>query len=220
MASLNKAKASATKTASASKPTTKPTAKPAAKAAPAKKGFPAKKTGASAKKAAPAKPKPQWMAPADFKPAFFKFAFATDQEGLIDPASVQGQRVRGRWDNPEAKTYDLREYDVNTLVGFIARMSAAVWGTNPTRRIPGETTYQMVVRVTKRSATGALAVRIVGVHHKVEGKKGKWFEDKTDPTFRKIRRAARWLPAAFTDVQLPPSRSTKRKVEAEDDGEE
>lgn len=201
MASLNKAKASATKTASASKPTTKPTAKPAAKAAPAK-------------------PKPQWMAPADFKPAFFKFAFATDQEGLIDPASVQGQRVRGRWDNPEAKTYDLREYDVNTLVGFIARMSAAIWGTNPTRRIPGETTYQMVVRVTKRSATGALAVRIVGVHHKVEGKKGKWFEDKTDPTFRKIRRAARWLPAGFTDVQLPPSRSTKRKAEAEDDGEE
>lgn len=206
MASLNKAKSSAAKKAALSK-----------KAAPvedapvsSKKAASSKK--ASAKKAASARPpKPEWQAPADFKPAFFQFVFTTDDQGLMDPASLSGERIRGRWDNPDAKRYDLSTYDQSTLIGFAARMSAAIWGTNPARRIPGNTTYTVVLRVNKRSATGALAVRVIGVQHKVEGKKAKWFEDKADPTFRKFRRAARWLPAAFTDVQLPPSRRSKKE---------
>lgn len=193
----------------------KKTAAPAAKTAPAKKTAPARKAPARSAAARPAKP--TWDAPADFKPAFFDFRFSLDSQALIIPASCQGMRVKGRWDNPEAKTYDLREYDMNTLIGFFARLSAAIWAPNVLRRVTPETSYRMIVRCNRRAADGTLAVRIVGLAHKSEGKKAKWFEDKSNPDFRKFRRAARWLPAAFTDVQLPPSR---RKAKAEETTEE
>jgi hypothetical protein len=205
MATLNKAK------------------KSSAPAAPAKKIAPAKK--ASATKAAPARkkatsarpPKPTWQAPADFKPAFFRFGFSTDSQALIVPESANGERIRGRWDNEEAKRYNLREYDVNSLMGFIARMSAAIWAPNVIRRITPDATWEIIVRVNKRSADGSLAVRVIGVRIKKEGKKARWIEDKTDADLRKIRRAARWLPAAFTDVQLPPSRRSKKSEEADEE---
>ena len=191
---------------------TAPAKKVAAKSAPAKK-VPAKKAGA-----APARVKPTWMAPADFKPAFFNFTFQTDSQALIVPESVQGMRYRGRWDNPEAKTFDLRDYDVSSLIGFASRLSAAIWAPNVVRRITPDASWRLVLRVAKRSTDGSLAARIIGVAIKKEGKKARWIEDKTDVDLRKIRRAARWLPAAFTDVQLPPStrRSSKKEEEAEE----
>lgn len=199
-------------------------AKKAAAPAPVKKAAPAKSAPAKkpvAKKgAAAARPaRPTWDAPADFKPAFFNFTFKTDSQALIIPESVQGQRYKGRWDNENAKTFDLREYDLSTLIGFAARMSAAIWAPNVVRRVTPDASWRIVLRVSKRSADSSLAARIIGVAIKTEGKKAKWFEDKTDPNFRKIRRAARWLPAAFTDVQLPPSTRRKAKNE-EDDSEE
>lgn len=191
---------------------------PAKKAAPAK-SVPAKKPAAK-KGAAAARPaRPTWDAPADFKPAFFNFTFKTDSQALIIPESVQGQRYRGRWDNENAKTFELREYDISTLIGFAARMSAALWAPNIVRRVAPDASWRVVLRVSKRSANGSLAVRIIGVAIKMEGKKARWFEDKADPDFRKIRRAARWLPAAFTDVQLPPSTRRTKKTE-EDDSDE
>jgi hypothetical protein len=191
---------------------TKSSAVSGGKAAPAKK-VPAKKSGAT-----PVKVKPTWMAPADFKPAFFNFTFQTDSQALIVPESVQGTRYRGRWDNPEAKTFDMRDYDVSSLIGFASRMSAAIWAPNVVRRITPDASWRLVLRVAKRSTDGSLAARIIGVAIKKEGKKARWIEDKTDVDLRKIRRAARWLPAAFTDVQLPPS--TRRSSKKEEDAEE
>ena len=219
MATLKKPTPAATKSVVAKKPVAKASSvAPAKKAAPvaAKKGVPAKKVPAKKAGSAPARVKPKWMAPADFKPAFFNFTFQTDDQALIIPESVNGLRYRGRWDNEEAKTFDLRDYDVSSLIGFVARMSAAIWAPNVLRRITPEATWRMVVRVTRRSVDGSLAVRIIGVAIKKEGKKAKWIEDKTDMDLRKIRRAARWLPAAFTDVQLPPSTRRTKKEDADE----
>lgn len=189
-----------------------PAKKVAAKAAPAKKA-PARKTAAAGARPA----RPSWDAPADFKPAFFEFRFNTDAQALITPSSLQGCRYRGKWDNPEAKMFNLREYDVNTLVGFAARMSAALWAPNVLRRVTPNASWRVIVRCNRRAADNSLATRIVGVFFKAEGKKGRWFEDKTEADFRKIRRVARFLPAAFTDVQLPPSRRSKKTEEADEE---
>ena len=217
MATLKKSVTPAKKVARAAAPAK---AAPAAtRTAPAKKAVgatrpPAKKTGT----AAPARVRPTWMAPPDFKPAFFNFTFQTDGQALIVPESINGLRYRGRWDNDEPKSFDLRDYDVSTLMGIASRLSAAIWAPNVLRRVSTDATWRLVLRVTRRSADGSLAVRIIGVAIKKAGKKPRWIEDKTDTDLRKIRRCARWLPAAFTDVQLPPSirRSSKKE---EDTGE-
>jgi len=207
------------------KPAAKTTANPgqasAKTSAPASKKTPVRaapsKTARPAARAAakPAATKPVWLAPADFKPAFFMFSFDTDDQALLTPESLTGTRYRGRWDNEDAKTYDMRTYDFSTLIGFGARISAAIWAPNVLRRITPNASWQIVVRVNRRAANGSLSVRIIGVSIKREGKKLKWFEDKTDPDFRKIRRSARWLSAAFTDVQLPPSPRRKPKEDEE-----
>ncbi len=222
MATLKKATPVAAKSVAAKKPVAKavassPPAKKDADPVAAKKGFPAKKAGSAQKAgAAPARVKPKWMAPADFKPAFFNFTFQTDSQALIIPESMQGLRYRGRWDNEEAKTFDLRDYDVSSLMGVASRLSAAIWAPNVLRRITPDASWRVVLRVTRRSVDGSLAARIIGVAIKKEGKKARWIEDKTDTDLRKIRRAARWLPAAFTDVQLPPSTRRTKKEEADE----
>ena len=192
-----------------------------AKAAPAARTPPVRRAATAAKKpvagARTAPVKPVWMAPADFKPSFFDFSFKTDAYGLIESGSLTGERVKGRWDNEDAKRFDMADYDQATLAAFGMRMSPGIFAPNPERRVPGDKIFRMIVRVSKKAADGSLSARIVGVSMKSEGKKAKWFEDKSDITYRKIRKAARILPSAFINVQLPPSgrRSSKKDSDEE-----
>lgn len=210
----------------AKKPAAKaaPAKKPAAKtAAPVKKGFPAKKAGTAAKKpAASARPaKITFQAPADFKPSFFEIEFATLRDGLLNGASVKIERVKGNWTNPEAKRYDLTTYDQATFNAIVARLGS-IYAPNILRRLPPKTKFGVVVRVNRRSVDGTLSVIIKGIKQTVASKKNpgksvwKWFEDKKDLTYRKIRKITNIMPGAFLNVQLPPSGRQPKKAADEE----
>lgn len=189
----------------------------------AKGTFPAKKASADGKKA-PAKKKAAkliFKAPADFKPAFFEVEFATGKDGLVKGESVSINRVKGRWDNPEAKRFNLAEYDLATQNGIVSRLGA-IYAPNILKRLPAGSKFGMILRCNKRSADGSLSVAFKGIKQMVESKKNpgkmkwKWFEDKKDPLYRKLRKIARILPGAFVNVQLPPATGRQKKSKDED----
>lgn len=212
-------------------PAAKPTPKVAAKTAP-KVAKPAtdeadagseKKSGRKAppvgKGRAPNPIKPTWQAPSDFKPSFYSFRFKTDRWGLIDTRSVFGERIRGRWDNPDAKRWDLSEFDPATLRGFAMIMSAAIYAPNPGKRLPPNQPFLCIVRAGKASETNILRARLVAVGTKTKADaKLRWFEDKTDPAYRRLRRVNRSLPSAFVDAQLPPL--ARKKSSADEESEQ
>lgn len=212
--------------------------KPAAKTTPAKKPSgveamqAARKTAAAARKAgAPAKKvakKPGvilFKAPADFKPAFFEVEFDTLRDGLIRGGSIQVNRVKGKWDNPDAKRFDLATYDVATLCGIAARLGAAAMAPNILKRLPPKTKFGVILRVAKRAADGSLTAGVKGIKRLGVGKgdKPKWFwinnqsEGADLINFRKLRKMTRTLPGAFVEVQLPP---TVRRGKKEEDAAE
>lgn len=185
------------------------------------KGFPAKKPLAKGEKAKPKakKAKILFKAPEDFKPAFFEVDFATCRDGLVNGSSVQVNRVKGKWDNEEAKRYNLAEYDLATLLGITARLGS-IFAPNVLKRLPPKTKFGLILRANRKSADGSLAVAVKEAKMAVEGKNGKmkmkWFSDKKDPIYRKLRRIKNVLPSAFINVQLPPSgRQKKAKADEE-----
>lgn len=192
-----------------------------AKSAPAKKTAPVKK--AAARPAAP-KPKPltkeqkaklvAHKAPADFKPAYYELRVKTSHDGMLVLDKME--RIKGAWDNPDAKRFNLAEYDVGTLVGVMSRLQASGYSSNFHRRWKPKSFYGIILRTGMSKATGTLTVSVKGAYEVVDGKtpgkkKRAWFEDKTDATYKKIRRAARLLRGAFVTNQLPPSTGRQRK---------
>lgn len=200
------------------KPPVKAGAKPAAK----KPGFPAagpKKvlTGAE-KKAAEAKKKERlrlvsFEAPSDFRAAYFELKMVVQHDGMISP-NARLERIKGSWDNPEAKRYNLAEYDVPTLVGVVSRLQASCYSSNVTRRLPAGSKFGVYLRCSANKETGLMNVSVKAAYE-LKGEKNKkvWFEDRANPVYRKIRRAARLLRGAFVKVQLPPSTGRRVKVD-------
>lgn len=223
----------------------KPAAKAVAAKAPARKGFPARKPGSkpAAKRAAnPSGPR-KFPAPSDFKPASIDIRFATSPDGLLSSATkFKVERIRGKWDNPEAKRFDMMEYDAHTVVVMFARMQAMLFAANIEKRLTPKTKFRVVLRVTKRKADDALAVRVIAAGTLGASASGKpkwmWFSmDKNvkkesirtdaetgkkmkvtrmiiDPVFSKIRRSAKHLAGAFVNIQLLPS---LRKTQTEEE---
>ena len=156
-------------------------------------------------------------APADMKPCFIEVRFKTAKDGLLSTA-FSAQRVRGRWDNPDAKRFDMMEYDAKTVVAMMQRLFAATWAANPQSRLPGGRTFKVILRVSVKKADNSILSRVVaaGVVVKKAGSTKpslKWYEDKADPVYRKLRRASNNLRGAFTDLQLPPSGRQKKSDE-------
>lgn len=229
MATLNKMAAKKPVTSINKKPASKPeastekpkkTSAPAAEAKPApKRGFPPKKDGAAANRA-PRPPKATWNPPNDMKPAFYEILFTTDDHGLIDVSTISAARVKGKWENSENARYDLREFDVNTMIGIVRCLSIGVYFPNAAKRLPPNTEYYMVLRAgpsVRKDADPVLRATIASARY-LKGKKWVWFTDKKDPTYRLLRRCAKILPSAFVDAQLPPIR--KRKTKTSEDSEE
>ena len=188
----------------------------------AKKGFGAKKVGG--KDAAPKKKKAAkilFKAPADFKPAFFEVDFSTMKDGLLNGASVVINRVKGKWDNPDAKRFNLAEYDIATQNGIVSRLGA-IYAPNVLKRLPGGAKFSLILRVNKKAEGNVLGANVKAAKQLVESKKqaGKmkwaWFEDKKDITYRKLRKINRILAGAFVDVQLPPSGRKSKKATDEE----
>lgn len=212
MASLKKP---AAKPAASSKIAVKPSVKvPVKKAAtpadeedapPVKKAASTRKPPPNNGKGRAALVKPVWEAPSDFAPASFAFKLRSDRWGMVDTRSVSGERIRGRWDNADAKRFDLATYDHATLRAFAMAISAATYATNPARRLPPNQAFLFIVRCVKAKDTGILRARFIAIATKSKtDKKLVWYEDKKDLVYRKLRRAARILPSVFVDVQLPP----------------
>lgn len=185
----------------------------------AKAGVPAKKP--VAKKPAGNRPaKITFQAPSDFKPAFFEVEFATLADGLLNGASLKIQRVKGNWTNEDARRYDLATYDLATYTAVAARLGS-ITAPNVLKRLPPETSFGLVIRVNRRSADGTLSVIIKGIKQgAISSKSGKmrwkWFEDKKDITYRKIRKITNSLAGAFVEVQLPPSGRQKKAAADEE----
>ncbi|WP_391857137.1 hypothetical protein, partial [Vibrio cidicii] len=86
-------------------------------------------------------------------------------------------------------------------------------------RLPANKTFKLVLRANKKKDTGALAVRVVSVSQDVKLKSGvvKSVElTKLDPVARMFKRAARFLPAAFQNVQAPPKLRRGRAASSDD----
>jgi len=90
-------------------------------------------------------------------------------------------------------------------------------------RLPKSTTFQLLLRVGRRTADNTLTCSVRQVFQIVTnpktGRVGPKELEKTDPVSRVLRGCGRFLPAAFTKVQAPPKRSRKRAadIEAEDE---
>lgn len=214
---------------------------PIKKSAPPAKKLPFGRSADSSKKSAPAKaksskkPLPTYKAPADFKPHFLLVQVTTEKDGLIG-GNVKATRYQGRFDReaPEKKKVDLSTYDPATLLGITARLSAVTFKANAEKkfsedpkarmttkgsmRLPASTTFQILIRVGKKSADNTLTAGVKGIWQGVVNKKGqkKLAElDKKDPAYRAFRKSSRILPAAFKAVQIPPKRQRGSAVEEE-----
>lgn len=172
------------------------------------------------KKPKAAKPaKVTFPAPADFKPCFVDVMFKTQKDGLIGPA-IKAVRIKGQWTNENAKRYDMMTYDATTVVSLMARIGARTFAAGVAKRLPSGTSFRLIVRVGKRTADDTILASVKSISRMVKSKtsgKSKWKEmtDKTDPVRRKLRSVGRFLPGAFVNIQLPPTK--KRKEETEED---
>jgi hypothetical protein len=206
-------------------------------AAPAKKGFPARKAGSVTARPAK-KPLPTFKAPADFKPHFLLLQVTTEADGLI-ATKVKAVRYQGKFDREadDKKKFDMAHYDMPTVVGIAARLGGVTYkATNDKKfpaepkkrasfkgaaRLPAKTTFQILLRVGKKAADGTLTAGVKQIWQAVTnpttGRQKLQELEKTDLCYRAIRKVSRFLPAAFSNVQMPPKRTRGRKVEAEDD---
>lgn len=205
---------------------TPPTRKAVAAPAVAKKGFPARK------------PLPIFKAPADFKPHFLLVQFTTERDGLIGN-KLKAVRYQGKFarDADDKKKFDLASYDPLTLIGLAARLAGVTYkATNDKKfpvdpkaratvkgshRLPASTTFQVLMRVGKKAADQSLTCGIRQIWQSLQSPKtGRVVMcelEKTDLAYRSIRKASRTLPAAFSQVQMPPKRGRSRNTESDDE---
>jgi hypothetical protein len=178
--------------------------------------------GGKAKAKSKRKPLPLFKAPEDFKPAFFTVMMRVEKDGLLG-SGIRMTRFQGRYD-PEAdekKKFDVAAYDMKTVIGVQARFAAVTFINNAEKRIaPG--VYQVLLRVNRKSADGSLSVLFKGMGIMEKNKKGRVVlndMDKTDPVYRRFRKAARLLPAAFKEMVMPPKRTRGANKKSEGDDE-
>jgi hypothetical protein len=179
---------------------------------------------------------PAFEVPADFTPHFLEVVVRTEKDGLF-ATGIKATRFKGRYD-PNAedkKKFDLGAYDTTTLMGIMARLSAVTFKpTNDNKypkdpekrnalkgsfRLPASTSFKIVMRIGKKSADSSLTVSIKQIKQgiKKNGVMKAVTLANTDPVFRLIRRATRFLPAAFANVQQPPARRRAKKTEESDE---
>lgn len=187
------------------------------------KSLPAAK-GKGKAKASGRTPLPTFKAPEEFKPHFVEVTVRTEKDGLLG-SGIRAIRYTGRYD-PQAddkKKADLKTYDMPTVIGIQARLAAVTYGTNMSKRLLPNTLYQIVLRVNKKAADGTISVLIKSISQIVKNKKGRLAPkelEKSDPYYRKLRKAKNFLPAAFKEVLMPPKKvrgAAKKNDDAEDD---
>ena len=197
------------------KPTKVAEAAPVAKKVfPGRKKPPIKKPGTGIARPAPLR----FAAPSDFKPFFAKIDFRTGTDGLISPEGFEMIRYRGRWDNENAKTFDMSIYDPQTVLAVATRLSAVTYAPNVLKRLPADTAWSLIIRVGKRAVDDSLMTVIkqgsVTKDGDADGRK-RWYKDIKNLVYRRLRRFNRVGPSAFINVQLTPA--LRKKSDKSDD---
>lgn len=172
-------------------------------------------------------PKYTWKAPSDFSPFFLEVKIKTEKDGLLG-GTIVATRYKGKYDPKDEKKrkWDLATYDLPTLIAIQSRLSGATFHTSGKPNSKGEssrltpaTTYKLLLRVGKRKADNTLTCSIKqGWKAVKKGDKVKAVElDKKDPEYRRIRRAAKHLPAAFRNTIAPPKGVRMKKSKGGDE---
>lgn len=177
-------------------------------------------------KAAPAKTSgrvalPLWKAPEDFKPFFLEVSVNTEKDGLLGTA-IRCVRYQGRYDEnaPDNKKANLNHYDHATVIGVMSRFAAVTYVTNAHKRLPASTSFKILLRVNRKAKDGSISVLFKGMWIAAKSKTGRVKAkalDKSDFNYRKFRKAARILPAAFKNVLPMPNLRAKRSKATDDD---
>lgn len=188
---------------------------------PLEKARLARAKGGGSKAKSKKKTLPLFKAPEDFKPHFITVMMKVEKDGLL-AGGIKMTRFVGRYD-PEAedkKKFDVMSYDPKTVMGVQARFAGVTFINNMEKRIPSGI-YQVLLRVNKKSADGSLSVLFKGMSQAVQSKKTGRTKlqdmDKSDPVYRRFRKAARLLPAAFQTVLMPPKRTRGANKKESDD---
>lgn len=157
---------------------------------------------------------PTWTAPVDFKPHLLEIVVRTDKDGLLGPG-IKVTRYRGQITDDPRKKWDVAEYDMQTVLGILSRLSMTTYVTNQAKRLPASTRFRIVIRVSMSKAKGnMLTCSFKEVDRVVKLKSGKVKVvpyDKKDPIYRKFRKSARILPSAFANCLMPPKKTRQRK---------
>ena len=157
---------------------------------------------------------PVWTAPADFKPHLLEIVVKTDKDGLLGPA-IRVTRYRGQITDDPRKKWDVAEYDTQTVMGILSRLSMTTFVTNQAKRLPANTRFRIIVRASmSRAKQNMLTCSFKEVSRVAKLKSGKVKVipyDKKDPVYRKFRKAARILPSAFANCLMPPKKTRERK---------
>ncbi|QBX06588.1 hypothetical protein H1O16_gp175 [Burkholderia phage BcepSaruman] len=183
-------------------------------------------------------PLPTFPVPADFTPHYVEVVVKTEADGLLG-SEIVATRYIGRY-NPDAeakKKRNMASYDMPTVIGIQSRLSAVTFkptndkkfpgkaseraeGIKGSMRLPADKTFKVVIRAAKKSADGTITARVAQVFQEVTMKSGlvKSVElTKFDPVTRMFKRASRFLPAAFKNVQAPPKLRRGRAVDTDDE---
>lgn len=203
-----------------------------ARAANKKSGTTAKTPGSNKRPALPT-----FQAPADFKPHFVEVTVRTEADGLLG-TDIRCIRYVGRYDPTveDKKKRDMSAYDMKTIVGIQARLAGLCFKPNNEKkypavikgrtevkgsmRLPANTVFVIVIRANRKRTDGTLSTPIRIVQQKVKNKETGRVKvidlDKKDPVARMIKRASRFLPAAFKNVQQPPALRRKKLADEEE----
>ena len=164
-------------------------------------------------------------APEEMKTLTVQFFIRTMHDGTIHP-QFKAQAIKGRWDNADARRFDMMVYDPLTAGAVVARIGAATFASNPSRRLPADSVFRitMAARSDKEGNVG-LSVREIAFGQRREGKKMRYVPIERDPVaykkkdemqvaFARIRRASRLLRGAFVTAQPIPGIREYQQMEA------
>lgn len=172
-----------------------------------------------------------------------KFAWDAEEKKMADmmkydPTTVAA--IMGRLSGVLFKPSNDRRYSANIkqrntggkvkVKGADGEMKVKVYKTTGpdgkplfgSARLPKSSMFSILMRIGKRSADNTLTAGVRTVWQSIKNDAGRVVRKellKTDPATRAIKRANRFLPAAFTNVQMPPKVSRRRK-QADDEADE
>jgi hypothetical protein len=152
-------------------------------------------------------------APFDFDSHFVLVEYTTARDGLFAGKFKATRYSSGRF-NPAlrdpSKVRDLMTYDPETAIGIAARLAARTFKTDPLKRLLGDTTFEILIRVGVNKATNHIATSVKSVAVVTDLDRTELAQ--VDPASRMLRSAGRFLPPAFANVKNIPDTVQKSEV--------